>query len=102
MPLVTEPPAGLDTTDLRQAVLRHVKYSLGTTPEHLVGREQFLAVALAVRDRMVERLLETEQRYRQAGAKRLYYLSMEFLIGRSLRNNLINLGLHEVCRDALA
>ena len=50
---------------------------------------------------MVERMLETERRQREAGAKRLYYLSMEFLVGRSLGNNLLSLGLFESCREAL-
>ena len=45
-----------------------------------------------MRDRMVDRMLETEERYRQQDSKRLYYLSIEFLIGQSLGNNLHNLG----------
>ena len=51
----------------------------------LSGPELFRAVALAVRDQLVDRMLATEERYRQAQAKRLYYLSIEFLMGRSLR-----------------
>jgi starch phosphorylase len=86
---------------LRQAILRHVTYSLGTAPEHLSPPEAFRAVALAVRDRLIEGRLTTEQRYRQARAKRLYYLSLEFLIGRSLVNNLINLDLYDAFREAL-
>ncbi len=87
---------------LHQAVLRHVAFSLGATVDALSPRERFLALALAVRDRMIERLLQTEERYRRADAKRLYYLSMEFLIGRSLVNNLVNLGLLEPARAVLA
>jgi starch phosphorylase len=60
-----------------------------------------LAVSLAVRDTLVDRLLQTEKRYQAADAKRLYYLSMEFLIGRSLGNNIYNLGLLEHCKNAL-
>ena len=86
---------------LRQAVLRHVTYSLGTNPEGLAPRQAFSAAALAVRDRAIEGRLATEERYRRAGAKRLYYLSLEFLIGRSLHNNLINLGLVDAFDDAL-
>ncbi len=93
--------ATLDTTvpsprlKLRQAILRHVTYSLGSTLEELSPRERFFAIALAVRDQMVDSMLKTEQRYRKADTKRVYYLSMEFLIGRSLSNNLLNLGLYE-------
>jgi len=87
---------------LHQAVLRHVAFSLGATVDELSPRERFFAVALAARDRLIERLLQTERRCRQADVKRLYYLSMEFLIGRSLINNLVNLNLLGPARAALA
>src|SRR5262245_3638119 len=95
MPAVSEKPVP-DRAGLREAVLHHVKYTLGSTLDQLSPRERFLAVARAVRDRMIDGMLTTDQRYQRSGAKRLYYLSMEFLIGRSLRNNLVNLGLVEV------
>src|SRR5262245_49056413 len=85
------------SSDLRQSVRHHLTYSLGLTVEEVAPRPLFHALALAVRDRMVERLIDTEKRYRAADAKRLYYLSMEFLIGRSLINNLANLGLLDEC-----
>jgi starch phosphorylase len=91
-----------DRDRFRQDILRHATYSLGTTLDQLEPREQFHAVALAVRDRMTDRALRTEERYRKADAKRLYYLSMEFLIGRSLINNLVNLDMLEMCRSVLA
>jgi starch phosphorylase len=59
-------------------------------------------VALAVRDRLMAQMLETEERYAQRDPKRLYYLSIEFLIGQALGNNLLNLGIHESCRQALS
>jgi glycogen phosphorylase len=90
-----------DQAPLREAILRHIIYSLGTTLEQVSPREAFAAVALAVRDRLVEGRAETRQRFRKTGVKRLYYLSLEFLIGRSLASNLINLGLWDACRAAL-
>lgn len=86
---------------LQEAMHHHLKYSLGKTRSTCSQRELFLAVGLAVRDRLVDRMLETEERYRKADAKRLHYLSMEFLIGRSLDTNLANLGMVDVCRDVL-
>jgi starch phosphorylase len=86
---------------LQASIRHHVRYSLGKEWQHLSGPELFRAVALAVRDRLVDRMLATEERYRQAHAKRLYYLSIEFLMGRSLSNNLYNLGLYELCQEAL-
>src|SRR5262249_14294524 len=87
---------------LKEDFLRHVTSSLGATVEQLAPRERFLAVALAVRDRMIASHLDTQQRYDAADCKRLYYLSMEFLIGRSLHNNLANLGLVDEARTLLA
>lgn len=86
---------------LRQAIQRHITYSLGSTLDTLSPRERFFAVALAVRDQMVDVMLQTEKRYSKADPKRVYYLSMEFLIGRSLSNNLLNLGLYGACKEAL-
>jgi starch phosphorylase len=88
-------------TALQDSIRHHVRYSLGREWQQLAGSELFRAVALSVRDRLVEQMLATEARYQQAQAKRLYYLSIEFLMGRSLHNNLSNLGLLELCQEAL-
>ncbi len=93
--------AAATALSLKQALMNHVTYSLGTTVEQLSPRDRFLAVALAVRDRMIEDLLETDRRVASADCKRLYYLSMEFLLGRSLHNNLANLGLLDEARQLL-
>ena len=83
------------------SIRQHVRYSLGKKWERLSDRDLFMAIALTVRDWMVDRMLATEERYQKAQAKRLYYLSMEYLIGRSLANNLSNLGLLEQCRETM-
>ncbi len=90
-----------DRGRLRASILYHVNYSLGLSADGLRPREAFRAVALVVRDLMVERLLSTEAAYQKADCKRLYYLSLEFLIGRSLRNNLVNLNLLNTCSEVL-
>jgi glycogen phosphorylase len=98
--VINEPQA--TSTALHEALQRHVTYSLGTRMSDVTPEEMLHALALAIRDPMLETLMATEQRYRQADAKRVYYLSLEFLIGRSLRNNLMNLGLWETARALLA
>jgi starch phosphorylase len=93
--------SALSAAELQGAIARHVRYSLGKVAQDISARELFQAVALAVRDRLVDGMLETEYRYEQLDSKRLYYLSIEFLIGRSLRNNLTNLGILDLCCEAL-
>src|SRR6185437_3338153 len=98
-------PAGrseiLEDKPLREGLEHHARYSLAKSRDALTTREWFRTVALTVRDRLVDGLIRTEDRYSAAGAKRLYYLSMEFLIGRSLANNLLNLGIFEQCEASL-
>ena len=94
-------PLGNDPNSLRDSLLKHLRYSLGKEFDNKTIRDVYLALTLSLRDRLLEKLLETEARYQAADAKRLYYLSMEFLIGRSLGSNLTNLDIFEACRTAL-
>ena len=70
----------------RHLALDHVVPSDKVTP-----RERFEAVARSVRDVLAQRWLKTEQTYQARNAKRVYYVSLEFLIGRTLENNITNL-----------
>ncbi|MFH0997885.1 MAG: glycogen/starch/alpha-glucan phosphorylase [Pseudomonadota bacterium] len=94
-------PLKNDPKSLRESLSRHLKYSLGKDFDSKTIRDIYLALTLSLRDRLLEKLLETEARYQAADAKRLYYLSMEFLIGRSLGINLTNLDIFDACRTAL-
>ncbi|HEY1524644.1 MAG TPA: glycogen/starch/alpha-glucan phosphorylase [Candidatus Angelobacter sp.] len=87
---------------LRQSILRHIHYTLARSENTVVPRELFKPLALTIRDYLTDGLLKTEQRYDEQKAKRLGYLSMEFLMGRWLSDNLCNLGLMEQCRAVLA
>jgi starch phosphorylase len=87
---------------MRAAILGKLTYSVGKSRTGASERDWFVATALAVRDGVVERwLTSTAETYRQ-GAKRVYYLSLEFLIGRQLSDVMNNLGLTETVRAALA
>ena len=87
--------------ELQEAIQKHARYSLAKKWEDLSERDVFLATSMATRDFLIDGMFATEQRYRAAQAKRLYYLSMEFLMGRSLGNNLHNLRVFESCKTAL-
>jgi starch phosphorylase len=80
----------------------HLRYTLAKVHDTATPRDQYTAFALCVRDRMVERWIETLATHHDQNVKRVYYLSLEFLIGRLLGNNVINLKMDPICRDALA
>lgn len=80
----------------------HLRYSVAKLSEDATPHDRFLAVALSIRDRLIERWLQTQACYRRKNVKGLYFLSLEFLIGRLLGNNAINLKLEPLCKEALA
>ncbi|MFQ5636906.1 MAG: glycogen/starch/alpha-glucan phosphorylase [bacterium] len=92
----------LQSPDLQQSIKNHVKYSLGKNWPEATEKDIFRALSLTVREKLIDGMLATEARYQKKDAKRIYYLSMEFLMGRALGNNLFNLGLFDLCQDALA
>ena len=79
----------------------HLRYTLAKGDMRATERDEYTAFAIAVRDRLVERWISTQEEYSRQNTKRVYYLSLEFLIGRLLGNNVINLKADQLCRDAL-
>src|SRR6516164_8776630 len=87
--------------ELKDAVLAKLTYAVGKAREVATPRDWFLAVTFATRDIIVGRWLESLNAVYTDGRKRVYYLSLEFLIGRLLFDSLTNLGLAEPMADAL-
>ena len=80
----------------------HLRFALAKPQVQLLEHDWYRITAMAVRDLLVEKMLATRARIDRRNAKRLYYLSLEFLIGRSLENNILNLGIFDICRELLA
>ncbi len=89
------PPIASASThaSLSEGVKYHLRYTIGNTKDKPSKEDICQALAHAVRTRLIDGGLKSEEAFRLHGAKRLVYLSAEFLIGQSLRNNLFNLGL---------
>ena len=97
------PPSSDDvaSSSLRESLLHHLHYTLAKDEFSATPHDYFVALVHAVRDRMIARWLRTQQRYYREDRKRIYYLSMEYLLGRTLSNSLINLELLEECKDCM-
>ncbi len=92
----------MDTPVLKRAVLDHLLYTCAKDVEEASALDFYTALAHAVRDRLVHRWLATERTYQELDVKRAYYLSSEFLVGRSLGLCLLNLGLQDSARRLMA
>ncbi|HYO65884.1 MAG TPA: glycogen/starch/alpha-glucan phosphorylase, partial [Archangium sp.] len=92
---------GLDPRNVRRGVLEHVRFSRGKNPETATAHDRFMALALAVRDRLADRWVRTARTYYERDVKRAYYLSAEYLLGRALGNNLINIGMYDAAEQAM-
>ncbi|MEQ9619097.1 MAG: glycogen/starch/alpha-glucan phosphorylase [Deltaproteobacteria bacterium] len=82
-------------------ILYHLRYSMGKKVSEASGHDFFYSISLAIRELIIDRMFETEEFYDKKDPKKVFYLSLEYLIGRSLTNNLLNLGIYDLCLRAL-
>ena len=92
---------GVDPDSLRRSVANRLFYTVGKDPITAHDQDWYTALATVARDRLVERWMDTTRRQYAQNVKRVYYLSMEFLIGRALTNSLMAIDLYEPFADAL-
>ena len=93
---------GMSAGALRQAISDHLVYSIARPASVLTPEHYYRALSLAVRDRMQQRWMATTQNWLELPNKVTCYLSAEFLMGPQLGNNLLNLGIEDAARQALA
>jgi starch phosphorylase len=86
---------------LKHAIESHVRQTLARESAAATPRDIYISTAMAVRDKLAERWASTNARYQHRDVKRVYYLSLEFLIGKSLHNAITNLGLDGATAEAL-
>lgn len=90
-----------DPSSLQKDILDHVEYTVARSRFSFDDFEAYQALAHSVRDRLIERWHDTQLHFKKKDPKRIYFLSMEFLMGRSLSNSAINLGIRDQYADAL-
>lgn len=97
----TNPVTGDRFASLGESLLHHLHFSLAKDEHSATRHDYYLALVMAIREKLIGRWLKTQQRYYEENRKRVYYLSLEFLTGRTLSNSLINLGIFEECHACL-
>ncbi|MCG6902326.1 MAG: glycogen/starch/alpha-glucan phosphorylase [Rhodobacter sp.] len=98
----TSPAVGGDASaEFRGAILRHLTYTCGKDASHAQTTDWRMALSYAVRDRIVDHWFASTRATYAAGGKRVYYLSMEFLIGRLLQDAIVNLQLDQQAKRAM-
>ncbi|MCL7487133.1 MAG: glycogen/starch/alpha-glucan phosphorylase [Desulfobulbaceae bacterium] len=90
-----------DREEIKNSILYHLMSLQGRDPERAGPGDMYKAIAYMMRDSLVEKWIRTQRQYYTGKKKRVYYLSMEFLVGRSLDNSLINMGIRDIAADAL-
>ncbi|MCX7935319.1 MAG: glycogen/starch/alpha-glucan phosphorylase, partial [Planctomycetota bacterium] len=104
MPEITEIHArhGINAASIQRGYAEHLKYDLARDRYTATKHDRYIALAMAVRDRLIDRWIATQQTHHLERVKRVYYLSLEFLLGRLMGNNVISLGIEKEVRQALS
>uniref|UniRef100_A0A4W4EGU3 Alpha-1,4 glucan phosphorylase n=1 Tax=Electrophorus electricus TaxID=8005 RepID=A0A4W4EGU3_ELEEL len=94
--------AGLgDVAEIKKSFNRHLHFTLVKDRNVATPRDYYFALAHTVRDHLVGRWIRTQQYYYEKDPKRVHYLSLEFYMGRTLQNTMVNLGLQNTCDEAI-
>ena len=102
--MATEPRTryGHAAKDIAKDFAEQLKYTFDADVYHTTEESRYQALAMAIRDRIIHQWDLSRKTQRAKSAKRVYYLSLEFLMGRAMTNNIINLGLEKNVREALS
>ncbi len=92
----------LNPTEIKENIETKLSRYFGCTAQEASADQMYKAVSMTIRDILTEKRGEYKKEVNKAGAKRVYYMCMEFLLGRSLKTNVCNLGLQDEYKDALS
>ena len=95
-------PSELAPEALREALINKLSRYYGTTPKEANPDQVYKALILTIKDILSHKRTEFKKNVNRQQGKKVYYLCMEFLIGKSLRNNLMNLGIEQTCADIVS
>ena len=98
---VEDDRTGMSLETLMRAFVQNLYYTQGKDRYFATAHDYYMALSQTIRDRLVHRRLKTAQTYFEQDVKTVYYLSLEYLMGPQLANNLVNVGLYERSRQAL-
>ena len=87
--------------EFKKSIIENVKNQYRRTIDEATPQQIFQAVSYAIKDGIIDDWIATQKQFDETGAKKVYYLSMEFLMGRALGNNIINLGAKKAVKEAL-
>ncbi|GBF42548.1 phosphorylase [Leptospira ellinghausenii] len=90
-----------DLASMEKQFAHHLEYTIGKNRYNLKNEDIYKALGHTIRDFLIDRLNFTHERYREQNPKKVFYFSLEFLMGRTLMNALINLGLYETIQEML-
>ena len=97
----TQAPSRKDVHAFEDRIYQYLRHSLARKREGASRENIYLALAFAVKHDLLDRMIDTVERYERNDPKRIYYLSIEYLLGRFLRDHLRNLGIFEIARLAV-
>lgn len=92
---------GNDAESLKTSILNHLRFSLARDVKGATTRDWWLATSYAVKDRILDRYMKTQAKHNNENTRRVYYLSLEYLMGRLMENNLVSAGVYDATREAL-
>jgi starch phosphorylase len=87
---------------LKESYRHHLEVSLAKRPDHASDHDRYQALALAIRDLLVNKWINTSITYEEKNPRSVYYISLEYLIGRSLGNSMINLEVFDTAKEAMS